>query len=168
MRDATHYRMPPDNREFDPETPLPLRPVLLHIEGLRLSGMPHALGDPTELLARLPQPDDAPTEAARTYAYVSDDRWVCDCPWCSGATLTSRDDPRFLCPYCLNAAAGYKFVEVVWPDDDEQAEAERLLLRRAPLNRHWMPATVPEDVATFPSQTVDELSVENVENGVES
>ena len=90
---------------------------------------------------------------AIVYASVNHSRWIVECPTagCGGAQVASETDPRFLCHLCQNAAAGGKWLHVVWPGIEERAEIERVLLARELDNRNWRPG-----------ETIDFLKAENI------
>lgn len=141
-----------------------MRGALIYLEALQREGMGHPLAG----AVALPDPGSPNADEPKAYAYISDNRWVVDCPWDTGATLTSPDDPRFFCPYCLNAAVDGQFIEVMWPSPALIDEAMVWLEQRPPIARNWVPPDVPDDVALAQQQTPDDLKQENVDNGVES
>ena len=51
-------------------------------------------------------------------------RWLCDCPFCGGAELVSRAAGVFYCLSCGMADQGGKPMQVLFPDDAEEIEAE--------------------------------------------
>lgn len=92
--------------------------------------------------------------AAVTYAFVSWGRWSAHCPWCPSSQYASREDHRFFCVHCGNAAAGGQWIAVDWPADwarIEQALSERI----DPATRNWVPG-----------ETADEAFAENAARGV--
>ena len=66
----------------------------------------------------------------------------------------SKDDPRFFCAHCLNAAADNKTVPVVFPRDHEHIEG-LLAARPFVTTRNWQPGETTKDIAR-----------ENAEHGV--
>jgi len=89
-----------------------------------------------------------PTETSAEYraqALVARGAWATRCPFCPGAALASRSDPRFFCVDCLCEAGGYAWVPVEWPED--AAEIETALLKRPdPRTRNWVPGETVEDL----------------------
>jgi hypothetical protein len=81
-------------------------------------------------------------------AYVSDSRWVADCPTCGGGIAAWPEHDRGCCLDCGSV------VTVMFPPAGELAELERVLLARPRENRHWRPG-----------ETVADLKVENVTHG---
>lgn len=78
-------------------------------------------------------------------AYINHGRWVAECV-CGGGMGAWRENPVAACMDCG------RIYGVEWPSDDDQIEAERLLLERPrPENRNWVPW----------QETVEHLSVEN-------
>lgn len=57
----------------------------------------------------------------RGVATVNHGRWLVECPWCSSASMASRDDHRFFCTACGNDGTG-KWIVVDWPANAQQAE----------------------------------------------
>lgn len=104
-----------------------------------------------------PEPRRVPTEidhGGPVLARVEHNRWLVQCEYCAGAQLASREDHRFFCVDCLNAAHGGKWRPVVWPRD--HAEIERALLDRpVPATRNWIPG-----------ESVADLHRENAERDV--
>jgi len=91
-----------------------------------------------------PEADDR-----RVLAYVSENRWLADCPSCGAGISCWDQNPEACCLGC-----GRVFV-VDWPAD--KAEAERLLEERAPSARHWLPL---EPVANLEAENARYMSVE--------
>lgn len=87
-------------------------------------------------------------------AEINHGKWLANCPFCTGAELVQKDDPRFFCLSCCNEAAGGKWIKVKFPADCDQIEQE-LEKRTAVKNQNWIP---PETVA--------QLRKENQKNGV--
>jgi len=74
---------------------------------------------------------------------VNDGRWVVHCPdpGCDEAQVASRGDRRYFCTTCLNREAGGHWRPVVWPDDQEMEDVERILGQRADVKqRQWWPS----------------------------
>ena len=86
-------------------------------------------------------------------ARLNHGRWICDCPFCPGAELADGD--RFLCQTCRNAAAGGRYVEVIWPDAALRRRIVRTLAPRPIVNRNWQPG-----------EPLELLEAENIEHGV--
>ena len=85
-------------------------------------------------------------------AEINHSRWIARCPYCSGAEMVSKADPRFFCLSCLNKGSGGRFLSVTFPRWDESIEAE--LMKRPEANRNWK------------AETVTKLRKENKRNGV--
>lgn len=92
---------------------------------------------------------------ADTPAYVSEGRWVIDCPDCGSAQMANRTDHRFMCSDCANIAVGGKWRPVVWPGDTEAIES--VLEQRPVPNQNWAPG-----------ETVEQLAVENLAHGLDA
>lgn len=113
-------------------------------------------------LASVPETSGAPavplsaSELVVAYAEVNHGRWIVPCPFpgCGSAQLAPRDDPRFCCGECLNAAVGGAWVAVEWPADAAAIEAV-LELRPTPA-ASWSP-----------TETVADLVAENAAHGIE-
>jgi len=91
-------------------------------------------------------------------AYISEGRWVADCPGCpagSGAENVTLDDPVFMCLSCGNVLIGGKLRPVRFPEDGERLEIEEQLAKRKIANRHW-----------FPDESVEKLHLENLSIGI--
>jgi len=72
-------------------------------------------------------------------AYVSDNRWLADCPSCGAGIHAWSENPECCCLLC-----GHLFA-VRWPAD--KSEAEQVLEERPPSARHWQPwGNHPESV----------------------
>src|ERR1039457_4537535 len=91
---------------------------------------------------------------ATVYARVDLGRWIVDCPWCKSAQHASREDHRFFCVECGNAAVTGAWVSVHWPN--EWAEIEEILSCRPSAGNQWW----------TPGETLASLQAENDENGV--
>lgn len=98
---------------------------------------------------------EASPTAAPAIAHVNEGRWIANCPAadCTAALVLHESAP-FLCPLCLNAAAGYAPRRVAWPAEAAEIEAA-LALRPRVVTRNWVPG---EPVAA--------LLAENVREGV--
>jgi hypothetical protein len=66
-------------------------------------------------------------------AYVSDGRWVADCPVCNGG-IAAWPEHDFGCCLDCGTVCPLKF-----PDPAEIADAVSALAARPPMNRHWRP-----------------------------
>ncbi len=90
-------------------------------------------------------------------ARVNQGRWIADCP-CGGAAVVSSKQPFFYCPYCGNAGNGRKWLQVAFPQEKAEIEAE--LLKRPAFNgfhaktRNWE------------GETMDTLKAESLARGV--
>ncbi len=76
-------------------------------------------------------------------AYVSENRWVADCPGCNGGIACWSENPEGC---CLTCGGVYK---VAYPADHKAAT--KVLEQRPPAARHWNPA----------KETVAQLEQEN-------
>jgi hypothetical protein len=91
----------------------------------------------------------AVVDAGAVTPYVNHSRWVADCACGSGLACSPGIDRAT----CMECGARY---EVVWPDDDERADVESVLLARPRGNsRNWSPG-----------DKVADLVAENVARGV--
>lgn len=108
------------------------------LDGARLKFLKHL--DKTAQTAR----DERSQELL---AYVSDNRWVADCPDCAGGIAA---DPTIPEGWCFDCAGVFS---ITAPGDYE--EAEFVLRHRPARNRHWSPLT----------ETVLDLRLENAVNG---
>jgi hypothetical protein len=70
-------------------------------------------------------------------AVVNRGRWIVRCPFCPGAQLTHRSDPRFFCVDCLNETNGHQWVRVLWPT--QSAAIEAALAARPTATCNWEP-----------------------------
>ena len=80
-------------------------------------------------------------------AYVSDNRWVADCPACQGGIACWSQNPRGACLDCG------RIYQIAFPEDRQEIEA--VLVQRPTQNRHW-----------FVGDPVDMLIAENIEHGL--
>src|ERR1039458_8742106 len=55
----------------------------------------------------------AQSTMATGFARVDLGRWVVDCPWCNSAAFASREDRRFFCVECGNAAVHGAWITVI-------------------------------------------------------
>lgn len=89
-------------------------------------------------------------------AYVSEGRWVADCPAkCGGALLVTPSDPWYLCVDC-----GAGWTRVVFPGARIAIEAllmKRSLIAGVPKSRNWLVG-----------ETVADLVAENLVHGLEA
>lgn len=104
--------------------------------------------------------------AAVTYARVDLGRWICDCPWCRSAQNASREDHRFFCVECANAAVGGQWIQVIWPTEQEIADVENLLGQRHPSNQWFTPREATSAPERFGRETVMDLVAENLAHGL--
>lgn len=82
--------------------------------------------------------------------YVSDGRWVADCPACNGGIATL---PGYAEAACFDCGRVHN---VVWPTDDVLSAATAALIERPVANRHWR----PQD-----GETAQDLRLENIQYG---
>jgi len=95
-------------------------------------------------------------------AKINHGRWIVDCevPNCNCAVVCSMKTPFFLCPECNNFSNDGFWFSVEFPDN--WIDIENVLVKRPALkdfnasNRNW-----------FPSETLNDLMVENREHGLE-
>lgn len=94
-------------------------------------------------------------------AYSNGGRWVADCVYspCTGATLASFADKRFICPYCMNGGTG-RYLSLRWPSSKVLEQIEQTLESRPAANRNWRPAGVWDDF----NEDVAFLRAENSES----
>lgn len=89
----------------------------------------------------------AKTGPASTAVHVTANhgRWIVECPDCQDAQLAARDDKRFMCVGCANAAVDGVWRPVIWPKNHEDIEA---ILEERPHDRHknWAPGETIEDL----------------------
>ena len=76
-------------------------------------------------------------------AYISDNRWVADCPACHGGIACWSENPRGACLTCG------RIYQTTFPKNREQIEA--VLGARPAQNRHWLLG-----------ETLDMLKAENI------
>lgn len=79
--------------------------------------------------------------------YVSDNRWVADCPACNGGIACWSENPHGACYDCG------RIYRTAFPRNQKQIEA--VLLARPARNRHWLLG-----------ETLDMLKAENIEHGL--
>lgn len=72
-------------------------------------------------------------------AYVSENRWVADCPRCRSGIALGRTWGYAGCFGCCTS-----YPTVIWPED--AALIEDVLLARPPENRHWLPVETAEQL----------------------
>ena len=88
-------------------------------------------------------------------AWINYSNWAVNCDCCRESVVAEPGEP-FYCPNCENAANGYKARPVDWPDENDRAEIEHmLLLRPNPDTRMWMAG-----------ETIDDLKRQNAECGL--
>jgi hypothetical protein len=97
------------------------------------------------------RPFELRSSRKKLHAYVSDGRWVADCPQCGGGVALWRENPEACCLDC-----GSVYSKIGWPGEDEVAEAERVLAARPSNQLHWRP---------HEGDTVEDLKVENLVRG---
>jgi len=95
-----------------------------------------------------------PPREQAAVAFVHQGEWIARCPFCPSAQHVSKNDPRFFCAGCLNAAVDNRTVPVAWTDKCERIE-ELLEARPFVTTRNW-----------FPHETLKDLARENKEHGV--
>jgi Zn ribbon nucleic-acid-binding protein len=108
----------------------------------------------TQGFVNSPLPDGRPgvsivDDQRSVSAYVSDNRWVANCPHCRGGIAVWSENPHGVCLDC-----GHRYA-VDFPPPALLDAAVEVLESRAPENRHWDPQT----------ETVASLVTENVEHG---
>lgn len=98
-------------------------------------------------------PDTAQVSGVLT-AYINHGRWLVDCPSLDGgATLVSKKNPVFWCPYCGNDDNEGLWYKVVFPDDAGGIELE--LLKRPTSKQNWVAG-----------ETLRDLRAENAARGL--
>jgi len=103
-----------------------------------------------------PLPDATFTKSELAVAYISEGRWVADCPMgCGGAIIVTPSDPVFLCMEC-----GSGWHTVVFPSVSRRRLIEKALLKR-PLS-----GLIPKSRNWLPGETVGQLNDQNRENGI--
>ena len=85
-----------------------------------------------------------------TPAFVSENRWVVDCPSCGGGAAATVGYPRACCFDC-----GTILARVLWPARDELAAGVAALELRPARSRHWRPM----------DETAQALRFENITHG---
>lgn len=95
------------------------------------------------------------TETGQTVpAYVSDNRWVANCPACNGGFAVSHQLPDGICLDCGSAYA------VDWSADTP--EVRQALRARAPRLRHFFPTDeIAQSHGRLQADTVTSLQAEN-------
>jgi len=118
----------------------------------------HAHRNPNGQLERDP-PAEGPAapNAKKAVAVVSGSCWIALCPsGDGGAEFVNFEDPRFFCCNCRNRQWGGKPLRMVLPDPAVRLQVETVLLKRPdPATRNWEPG-----------ESVEDLKVENLSNGV--
>jgi len=61
-------------------------------------------------------PPTGHTNEHAAVAFVHQGEWIARCPFCPSAQHVSKNDPRFFCAGCLNAAVDNRTVPVAWTD----------------------------------------------------
>lgn len=85
-----------------------------------------------------------------TVAYVSDNRWVADCPRCGGGVGCTPGYSRAACYDCGGIITG-----VSWPAQKTVSDGTAALMLRPIQNRHWRPM----------DETPQDLRFENIVRG---
>jgi hypothetical protein len=88
----------------------------------------------------------------KLHAYVSDGRWVAECPECGGGVALWQENPEAC---CLDCATVYS--KIGWPHEREIMEAERVLAARPTNQLHWR---------SHEGETVEDLKIENIVRGL--
>jgi hypothetical protein len=105
----------------------------------------------SSLLRRLKLTRRRQDSAAPLPAYVSDNRWVADCPNCGAGIAVWEGQARTPCLEC-----GHEYA-IDFPPEAERRRAERILARRPRKHRHWLRDR---------GETADTLAAENRAHGV--
>lgn len=104
----------------------------------------------------------------RAYVRLNHGRWIIDCPFCPCAGFaynsSGAQHDRWKCPPlpygCENAAAGKRWVEVIWPDEDLMRRVMMLCALRPETARNWRPG---EQVSMLERENIDhQLPIEDV------
>jgi hypothetical protein len=88
-----------------------------------------------------------PYDGTDRLAYVNHGRWVADCA-CNGGELVAPGE-RMLCGSCG------AWNTVTFPGPKTRTNIEAALQLRPPFHQNW-----------YPDETVDELTAQNIENGI--
>lgn len=118
---------------------------------LSIIGNTHGPTVAAECTAAMARNEFAP---ASVNAVVNAGRWIvrCPSPRCGGSTIVPTACDRYFCTNCLNATHANRWLHVAWPDADELAAIERVLMQRpVPATRNWDP---PETVAVLEAQNL--------------
>lgn len=101
------------------------------------------------------------TSALTAKAYISEGRWVVDCPCslsdgtpCNSAQLASKSDRRFYCTECGNSEVKGQWIPVEWPAEEGEIEAEMMKRPRVE-NQNWRPG---ETLASLQRERLDAMS----------
>lgn len=120
--------------------------------GKPLSDMWFALRDNAERFGVvLPRPDVV--DGTAVIARVDHNRWIADCPDCSGAEYVWLSEPIFMCQSCWNARIDHHWRPVGIVTDWRKI-VDVLTKRPMPANRNWTPG-----------ETIDALRAENAKHG---
>jgi len=107
------------------------------------------------------------TNKVTAHARVDWGRWIVDCPWCTSAQNASREDHRFFCVECGNAAVRGQWITVIWPDENDLVQVEMLLsMRPSRDNQFWTPTWATYAPKHLPREEISVLVDENKEHGV--
>lgn len=88
-------------------------------------------------------------------AYVSEGRWVAECPDCNGAELVTPGDP-FMCLSCGNVLIGHAYRAVIFPAELAAIE-DALAVRAFAVNRNWRPGEMAAQLRAENAQHADRL-----------
>jgi hypothetical protein len=92
-------------------------------------------------------------------AYVSDNRWVADCPNCNAGMALLPDVKQVV---CLECGEPYS---VTWPK--ERQAIEDALTLRPRKNRHWFPHETIDDLTRENDQHIDVLCKTMADEGID-
>ena len=107
----------------------------------------------TGFLKRLQKPLPQGMSNKIVKAEINHSRWIVKCPFCSGAELADKNDPRFFCLSCFNKTIGGQWAVVTFPENGTTIENE--LVKRPKIeHRNWT------------NETLTKLRLENKEAGL--
>lgn len=89
-------------------------------------------------------PPDAVAPAPPAVARLNKNRWLANCPDCSGAEYVWLEQLLFLCQSCWNETIGHQWRRVTLPRN--LAAIERLVSHRRLEHRNWEPGETLGDL----------------------
>ena len=100
-------------------------------------------------------PADTGTQPERAIAYISEGRWVADCPKCPSALLLDFGYPLYFCPDC-----GHGWFSIVFPSVSGRSRIEIALMKRPLVNE------IPSTRNWLVGETIINLERENLARGI--